>query len=52
MAQILKFQEGGTLTIDGVKYDINDHLISQYRFLGNELTIQIKKNIIINLCLP
>ena len=36
MAQILKFQEGGTLTIDGVKYDINDHLISQYRFLGNE----------------
>ena len=36
MAQILKFQEGGTLTIDGVKYNINDHLISQYRFLGNE----------------
>lgn len=36
MAQIIKFQEGGTLTIDGVKYDINDHLISQYRFLGNE----------------
>ena len=36
MAQILKFQEGGTLTIDGVKYDINDDLISQYRFLGNE----------------
>lgn len=36
MAQILKFEGGGTLTIDGVKYDINDHLISQYRFLVNE----------------
>lgn len=34
MAQILKFQQGGKLTIDGVDYDINDHLISQYRMLG------------------
>ena len=36
MAQILKFQQGGTLTIDGIKYDINNDLVSQYRFLGRE----------------
>ena len=34
MAQILKFQQGGKLTIDGIDYDINDNLISQYRMLG------------------
>lgn len=28
--------KGGTLTIDGVKYDINNDLVSQYRILGRE----------------
>ena len=36
MAQILKFQQGGTLIIDDIKYAINDDLVSQYRFLGRE----------------